>query len=381
LAPLDGYLHCLARQIRLRDLARQHGWACAQRLQEGKLRDELLDCRREIDRIVTLLPEPPESPFGQRLTLSAPDVYRDLVALEREFEEVGINLGAKQLIVTTEPIVLEMMEFGPFEIRLDWARLGQPSPYKVVALDPNPAARDETITHPHVQDEHLCEGEARAAIRAALREGRLYDFYLLVVTTLRTYGQGSAYVTLTNWHGWSCSDCASTIDSDDDDNYSCERCSTTLCSDCANSCRSCGSYCCARCSSYCDACDERSCNTCFQDCCDCDSSFCGMCLNYHSRCSSCQETHDAPTPPSPVPSPAPSVPETPVQAAVAVASAAAAVHAPGVGQAAVSAGSGTDRGRPVRRQRTGRSAAGRGGGARRSGGVAGDRTNGRRRRR
>ena len=38
--------------------------------------------------------------------------------------------------------------------------------YRVIALDPHPATKSESITHPHVQDERLCEGEGHAAIAA-----------------------------------------------------------------------------------------------------------------------------------------------------------------------------------------------------------------------
>ena len=97
--------------------------------------------------------------------------------------------------------------FGPFEIRLDWRQLGSATPYRVVALDPHPAAKDTDVTHPHVQEEQLCEGEGRSAVRAALAEGRLYDFFLLVSQLLHTYGRGSAYVELDNWDGIPCDDC------------------------------------------------------------------------------------------------------------------------------------------------------------------------------
>jgi len=123
--------------------------------------------------------------------------HHDLpIYLPEEFEEVSIDLDEHALSVTTDCIVLEYMSFGRFEIRLDWRRLGDAQPYRVVALDSNPAAKSEDITHSHVQDEQACEGEGRAAIRAALAECRLYDFYLLVSQLLHTYGRGSAYVEL-----------------------------------------------------------------------------------------------------------------------------------------------------------------------------------------
>ena len=114
-----------------------------------------------------------------------------------EFEAVDIDLGEHELSVTTDRIVLEGINLGSFKIRLDWHLLGFSSAYRVMALDPNPAAKNEDITHPHVQDGNLCEGEGRSAVQAALEECRLYDFFLLVSRLLHTYGRGKP--SRTNW--------------------------------------------------------------------------------------------------------------------------------------------------------------------------------------
>ena len=104
--------------------------------------------------------------------------------MEIDFEE-------HEIAVTTEPITLEGIFLGPFEIRLDWERLGNSLPYRIKALDPHPAAANEDVTHPHVQNEQLCEGDGRVGHPQRLREGRLGDFFLLVAQVLRTYGKGS----------------------------------------------------------------------------------------------------------------------------------------------------------------------------------------------
>ena len=46
---------------------------------------------------------------------------------------------------------------GKFAVRM--------SPTAIVALNPNPAATDDSVTHPHVRGERLCEGEGRTTIR------------------------------------------------------------------------------------------------------------------------------------------------------------------------------------------------------------------------
>ena len=128
--------------------------------------------------------------------------------MRQEFGEVEIDLKAHELAVTTETIELEGVVLGEFQIRLTWTEIGHGSqPYRVVALDPHPAARRDDVTHPHVQDERLCEGEGRSAIAAALAEGRLYEFFLLVDQLLHNYGRGSGFVEMDDWEGVPCSDC------------------------------------------------------------------------------------------------------------------------------------------------------------------------------
>ena len=109
-----------------------------------------------------------------------------------------------------EPITLEDVYLGEFEIRLDVFRLSELSsriPYTVIALHPHPASSSDDVTHPHVSGRHLCEGDGSAAIRAALSHGRLFDFFSMVLGVLRTYNSDSPYVRLEDWNGVSCYDC------------------------------------------------------------------------------------------------------------------------------------------------------------------------------
>ena len=131
-----------------------------------------------------------ERSLGLPASVSA--IYLDLRALESEFEEVEIDLKTHELVVTTDAIELDGVLLGEFQIRLTWTDIGDSSPpYRVVALDPHPSARRDDVTHPHVQDEQLCEGEGRTAIAAALADSRFHDFFLLVNRLLHTYGRGT----------------------------------------------------------------------------------------------------------------------------------------------------------------------------------------------
>ena len=273
-------LQQIRRQI---ELARQHGWhAAASKLTED-VAGALEDCRRELDIAAQALQFRPTECQAS----SASDIYRDIMALYNEFEEVEIDLKEHELSVTTDRIVLEDYYLGHFQIRLNWRRLGSPQPYRVVALDPHPAAKSEDITHPHVQDEQLCEGEGRSAIRAAQAECRLFDFFVLISQVLHTYGRGSAYVELDNWFGRPCEGCGASVE--DDDRYYCHRCEATLCSSCSWTCQDCGESCCSECIGTCAACSTEYCSSCLETCPKCHKPFCDDCREEGGLCKSCHD--------------------------------------------------------------------------------------------
>jgi len=174
-------------------LARQRGWHLANKVLHRDLVDSLQRVQSEISEALGKV----ETHRPSRRSSSPADIFRDLRALPREFDDVELDFKRQELTVTTDPIVLERIDFGCFEIRLNWTQIGScRQPYRVVALDPRPAARNESVTHPHVQDERLCEGDGRAAVASALADGRLYDFFTLVSLILHTYGRGSAFVEI-----------------------------------------------------------------------------------------------------------------------------------------------------------------------------------------
>jgi hypothetical protein len=199
----------------------------------------------------------------------------DLAALEDEFDDIDFDLQKQRLWVVTGAIELEDVPLGRFEIRLNWAQLGN-SPYIVKALDPNLAGTDASVCHPHVCDRRLCEGEGKFAIRAALNEGRLFDFFVLIRQVLETYNESSAYVPLSSWTGVTCIDCG--YASELDDSSSCEWCESDLCSECVLNCSDCGRSCCGECRVTCKGCDGDFCQSCLNSCKSCRDSFCGECL-------------------------------------------------------------------------------------------------------
>jgi hypothetical protein len=211
-------------------------------------------------------------------------LFAELTALADQFDQVEIEDGA--VGVTTEPIVLDGIELGRFAIRLDVDRVGADCPYRVVAREPNPAASSSETTHPHVNAEKLCPGEGRVPIAAALKEGRLYDFFLLVNQILQTYSPGNAFVELDRWHGRPCHDCDCQVD--EDDACTCYDCEETVCGDCLQACGGCGDGYCSGCIQRCERCAEFSCGGCLKVCTHCRRDVCESCRE-DGLCETCRE--------------------------------------------------------------------------------------------
>jgi hypothetical protein len=273
----------LVRQIRRAEL---RGWHLAA--------EEL---RRDLDYTISTLHSELTSIASQASRIPTTkalatfgDVYRDLLALEEEFDEVDHDLRGRWLSVTTEPITLQGIYLGPFEIELDWGRTGDDCAYRVIANDPHPATSRDNVTHPHVMDDRLCEGHSRQAIRQALSHGRLLDFFTIVANGLRTYNEDSPFVSLEIWHGASCSDCGAVVD--EENRYICQRCEETVCQGCEVACCGCDDCYCSQCMSGCEACDDNFCCGCLKPCQQCRRNICCNCLEEDERCSACHEKQD-----------------------------------------------------------------------------------------
>jgi hypothetical protein len=271
----------LARQVRRAEL---RGWTLA----ASVLRQDLgCSLRSLVTELTALAEEMPRTPRPERLAATG-DIYRDLVALVDAFREFDYDVRGRWLAVTTEPVTLEDTYLGPFEIRLEWGRPGADFPYRVIATEPHPAQSRDTVTHPHVMDERLCEGEARGAIRQALSQGRLFDFFTLVANGLRSYNPDSPFVALDVWQGASCTDCGAFVD--DDQGYVCESCQGIVCEGCEAVCHGCEHSYCGECSGTCPLCDEVSCRDCLRPCAHCRTQVCGGCLDPEDeRCTNCHE--------------------------------------------------------------------------------------------
>ncbi len=277
--------HQFGSLLRQLNQAQQRGWQLAARRVQRDLRATFRKLQDGLIAIGSIL-EP--SPTESRLA-STRDIYADLVSLHQEFDEVSFDRLGRTLSATTEPIELEGIYLGPFEIRLNWGDLpkGRPHNYRVIAIDAHPAVSNESVTHPHVQDEFVCEGEGHQPIRNALDQRRLLDFFIIVANLLRTYNSDSPYVSLPDWRGVACADCGTTFC--EDERWTCEQCETMMCGECHFNCPGCDGIYCSECVTRCESCDESHCRVCMNHCLRCRAEFCRGCLNENERCSDCYE--------------------------------------------------------------------------------------------
>ncbi len=218
------------------------------------------------------------------------DIFSELTQIDQEIGEYQYDLKEKTISVITEPITLEEIALGSFEIKLfidKISTLYTNIPYKVIALEPNPAGSDSSVTHPHVNSEILCEGDGHVSIRRALEDGRFCDFFTLIVSILQTYNPGSPYVSLDNWEGRSCYDCGYTVNGDE--SYYCEYCDQEYCDQCSTYCQKCDTTVCLGCASQCPSCEEPVCRNCSAKCKECKETYCKDCLTEEGLCPDCEE--------------------------------------------------------------------------------------------
>src|SRR5580765_7821673 len=212
-------------------------------------------------------------------------LVEELQQIDADIGALAIDPNVKSITSVTEPITLQDIHLGPFAIRFYWNRLERAMDYTcfdIVALESNPAATDENVTHPHVKDEKLCAGDACAPIKSALENGRLADAFNLIRSVLLTYNPSSPHVALEDWDGTSCYECGYSTSSDDL-SY-CESCGHDHCSECLSSCACCYDSRCTGCLEKCAVCQEYCCRGCLEDICEPGRSCCSQCRRNCPRC-------------------------------------------------------------------------------------------------
>ncbi len=301
----DGWTEC-QRLVRLLGIADARGWYMAANRIQRRLLQAANSLREQLTGVRDALSTKP------RTVPSCSDLHANLTALAAEFSQVGVDRKRRLLSVHTDAIAIEGVELGSFEIRLYWEKLSHALSYDIEAREPNPASEHAGTVHPHVQNHTLCEGDGRNAIRAALNEGRLFDFFQIVNSILHTYNPDSAYTRMENWDGVTCNDCGRTMHVDDE--CSCEACSTTSCVDCTTACTECSDRYCYDCIGECAICDMSVCTACSRKCQDCDEMCCKSCLNNDNLCEECIEQETETTTETTTEEEEPRTPNNPVHA-------------------------------------------------------------------
>ncbi|MCC6681647.1 MAG: hypothetical protein IT445_12160 [Phycisphaeraceae bacterium] len=300
------------RAQRLASLAYIHNFQGALRRLDQQMDHLLLDVKYHVESASRLFAH------ESRTVLTAHELLDELDQIDAEFEARpvrqyqaphfrafrgrdnfrGRGLGwrfeaeERTLSVWTEPIELEGLYLGTFEIKLFLAEIGLTArrlPFRCIALDPHSPAGNEHITHPHVSDDYLCTGEADAALNASLGVGRLADFFLMVRQILRTYNPESPYVAIEHWEAELCPDCGYAMC--EDEQYFCEQCERYYCDSCMSGCNCCQSSFCRGCLHQCEFCDESVCKECMLSCAKCGIACCQSCLD-DDLCPNCKEEQE-----------------------------------------------------------------------------------------
>jgi len=265
----------------------------------AQLLEELSQARRYIEEILanrTVLDQKPPS-------LS--DAYEGLVELLCARPDVKVefypNLQETHICLVTDYIEIEGVDLGRFLIRLvlRWVGCERANRiYYVEALDPNPCGADPELTHPHVSNDILCEGDGQAAITSALGNYMLLDFFRAVEGILNNYNPSGAYHSIEDWGGFECEYCGRRFS--EDEIYACgecggcfctnhiaicNACQETYCLGCLVTCEGCRRFFCgSHIAAHCNRCDIPLCVDCVESCEDCQGIFCSDCLAECEKC-------------------------------------------------------------------------------------------------
>ncbi len=284
LTSFAGQLRELTAESRKMGASLVHGWFSAAGRCCSRTSRLLNDVAYSISQIQQLAEAP------QKTTPKLSLLVEELNQVQEEFGDLDFDKAGNTLSVVTEPITLEDVYFGPFRIQLELDKLSElykDRPYCVIALNPNPAATDEEVTHPHVSSEKLCEGDGCVAIKTALEQGRISDFFTMVRSILNTYNPDSPYVSLDDWCGEPCYECGYVMSSDN--SYYCSFCDHASCEECSTYCRSCDESICIGCAAKCEICEEPVCPRCARiRCVECESVCCESCIE-EGLCPGCKE--------------------------------------------------------------------------------------------
>lgn len=271
---------------KLANLMRQHNLAMIRSwfLAAERIRRQIFPVLHDLNCTAQSLKE---SGLETRNLPTCSTIFNDLLELDRELGPVKYDSDELTLSIMTNGIELQGIYLGRFRIELALSQLEamhRLTPYQCLAEEPNPPGTDDTVTHPHVSNDVLCEGDGTVPLRKALEQGRLCDFFTLITHILHTYNPDSPYARLDEWDGVPCYDCGRTITSEY--RYTCQQCDLDFCDECSTSCYICDDTYCLGCGSLCHGCDHFVCRACVAQCQACKSHYCVDCLT-DGLCETC----------------------------------------------------------------------------------------------
>lgn len=236
------------------------------------------------------------SSVGEGAHIITPLPLRDLCDEIRVISEAWPTeyLNGELSVVITGVVledVNESVDLGNFRMRL---RLYRPLEGLIIESI-NKVESSGGYNHPHVSSGSLCTGDGGLAMKDALCQGRLEDYFRVVEAILRTYNDSSPYESLTEWYDPSheeqfhCDVCEEWRSNDE--SYYCTSCDSQACSNCVEgggNCTSCGDWKCNECCTYCRDCEETICHDCEEKCANCGESACEGCLKL---CTGCENSY------------------------------------------------------------------------------------------
>ncbi|KKN99038.1 hypothetical protein LCGC14_0142830 [marine sediment metagenome] len=224
--------------------------------------------------------------------LTMKEAIEEITAINTQWSEVIFRNG--WLNVKINDVCLEdgneEVELGGFWLQLD---IQCPQDGLTIESIDNVQSSNKGLTHPHVLNEKLCEGqEGEETLTNALNHGSLEYYFSTVEAIMRTYNDEFPHEKLRYWYKenqLSCDSCNESIS--EEQSIYCEECYTGLCDHCAEMvyCEDCGNWRCDECSTSCDECNEGLCISCANTCNLCTNIHCGSCIR---TCEICDEDRE-----------------------------------------------------------------------------------------
>jgi hypothetical protein len=228
--------------------------------------------------------------FGRdRRRIQPRELWLDLQELQAEYPAVEFNWEKNRLEVTTRPVVLQDLSFGPMQMCLRLKHLSTRSPGYLLIKPVSPFYDlvGQGFIHPHVSEGRLCMGEGAASARNALEGGYLAEFFRIVNSVLNTYYSGSPHQRIQAWMPEEARNLRrdrGLSDDGDEDGVHCDDCGENVSDDYIGTCRDCEIWICDECSRWCERCGVRLCSEHTYACETCSDTYCS---EHSTSCDSC----------------------------------------------------------------------------------------------